>query len=199
MKEDGTLEKEKMGNCSLRSLYGREHDTIRIMTDSGGIMQLKGPVSVDSFVKDFPGYGISRQGDVLDPLRPNDQLLNGCSYYLFPQRTEPKEDVPPVPVVDQIVPEDTETCCSDTVAGSSPEPTVEVLPPKWEGIWRVKLVVSPEQLAEIFSQQANTEALIEKMRMAVKAGPSGEGQLSRSSSRRSLKSLISGNSGAGGS
>ncbi|CAN6483416.1 unnamed protein product [Victoria cruziana] len=156
------------------------------MTDSGSIMQLKGPVSVDSFVKDFPGYGISRQGDVLEPLRPNDQLLNGCSYYLFPQRNEPKEDVPPVPVVDQIVPEDTETCCSDTVAGSSPEPTVE-------------LVVSPEQLAEIFSQQANTEALIEKMRMAVKAGPSGEGQLSRSSSRRSMKSLISSNSGAGGS
>ncbi|KAF3786680.1 hypothetical protein EJ110_NYTH24844 [Nymphaea thermarum] len=186
-----------MGNCSLRSLYGREDDPVRIMTDSGGIMQLKGPISVDSVVKDFPGYGISRQGDVLEPLRPSDQLLNGCSYYLFPHRIEPKDDVSIVPVLEQTVPEDPETG-SEPVAESPPEPTVEVLPPKWEGVWRVKLVVSPEQLAEIFSQQANTEAMIEKMRMAAKAGPSGEGQLSRSSSRRSIKSLISGSSGAGG-
>lgn len=43
---------------------------------------------------------------------------------------------------------------------------LEVLPSQGNGVWKVKLVISTKQLGEIFSEEVNTEALIEKMRMA---------------------------------
>ncbi|XP_050230080.1 uncharacterized protein LOC126679170 [Mercurialis annua] len=46
-------------------------------------------------------------------------------------------------------------------------PAMEVLRSKQsDGVWKVKLVISSKQLEEILSEQGNTEALIEKMRMA---------------------------------
>ncbi|RWW24655.1 hypothetical protein GW17_00011039 [Ensete ventricosum] len=41
---------------------------------------------------------------------------------------------------------------------------LEVLPSLEKGIWRVRLAISSEQLAEILSEQANTGAMIERMR-----------------------------------
>lgn len=38
------------------------------------------------------------------------------------------------------------------------------------GVWKVKLVISPEQLTEILSQESRTEALIESMRTVAKCG-----------------------------
>lgn len=42
-------------------------------------------------------------------------------------------------------------------------PTLEVLPSHQKGVWKVKLVITAEQLADILSHQSNTEALIERM------------------------------------
>lgn len=42
-------------------------------------------------------------------------------------------------------------------------PTLEVLPSYQKGVWKVKLVITAEQLADILSHQSNTEALIERM------------------------------------
>ncbi|CAL9774804.1 unnamed protein product [Musa acuminata subsp. burmannicoides] len=41
---------------------------------------------------------------------------------------------------------------------------LEVLPSPEKGVWRVRMAISSEQLAEILSEQANTEAMIERMR-----------------------------------
>lgn len=38
------------------------------------------------------------------------------------------------------------------------------------GVWKVKLVISPEQLTEILSQESRTEALIESVRTVAKCG-----------------------------
>jgi hypothetical protein len=38
------------------------------------------------------------------------------------------------------------------------------------GVWKVKLVISPEQLAEILAQEARTEELIESVRTVAKCG-----------------------------
>lgn len=38
------------------------------------------------------------------------------------------------------------------------------------GVWKVKLVISPEQLSEILSQESRTEALIESVRTVAKCG-----------------------------
>ncbi|TKY61203.1 hypothetical protein E2542_SST11053 [Spatholobus suberectus] len=44
----------------------------------------------------------------------------------------------------------------------------QVFPSK--GVWKVKLVISPEQLSEIFSQESRTEAFIESLRTVAKCG-----------------------------
>lgn len=46
---------------------------------------------------------------------------------------------------------------------SEKAPTLEVLPSHQKGVWKVKLVITAEQLADILSHQSNTEALIERM------------------------------------
>lgn len=38
------------------------------------------------------------------------------------------------------------------------------------GVWKVKLLISPEQLSEILSHDARTEALIESVRTVAKCG-----------------------------
>ncbi|CBI38706.3 unnamed protein product, partial [Vitis vinifera] len=38
------------------------------------------------------------------------------------------------------------------------------------GVWKVKLVISPEQLSEILLQESRTEALIESVRTVAKCG-----------------------------
>lgn len=49
------------------------------------------------------------------------------------------------------------------------------------GIWKVKLVISPEQLAEILSQEVRTEELIESIRTVAKCGNNYKNCLSTSS------------------
>ncbi|XP_074358293.1 uncharacterized protein LOC141697692 [Apium graveolens] len=49
------------------------------------------------------------------------------------------------------------------------------------GIWKVKLVISPEQLAEILSQEVRTQELIESVRTVAKCGKNYKNCLSTSS------------------
>ncbi|KAK8482459.1 hypothetical protein V6N11_069037 [Hibiscus sabdariffa] len=44
---------------------------------------------------------------------------------------------------------------------------LKVLSSEKNGVWKVKLVINNKQPEDTLSQQVNTEALIEKMRMAV--------------------------------
>ena len=50
----------------------------------------------------------------------------------------------------------------DNLANGS---ALEVIPTVGDGVWRVKLMIDTKKLEEILSEQVNTEALIEKMRM----------------------------------
>ncbi|XP_021768503.1 uncharacterized protein LOC110732807 [Chenopodium quinoa] len=62
-----------------------------------------------------------------------------------------------------------------------------------EGVWKVKLVITPEQLVEILSQESRTEELIESVRTVAKCGCNGAAstgfsdQWSVASSRASSK------------
>ncbi|PPS08143.1 hypothetical protein GOBAR_AA12498 [Gossypium barbadense] len=55
---------------------------------------------------------------------------------------------------------------ADFVENLSSGSAMEVLPWKKNGVWKVKLVINSSRLEDILSEQVNTEALIEKMRMA---------------------------------
>lgn len=149
-----------MGNCVAGEAAP---ETVRVMTDAGGIMELEGPVEVGTFLDDFPGYGLFKQGSGSAPLQKHELLCNGRLYYLvlLPKRgkeVDPSENN----VVGKTAP------ASKTTAG----PEVEVLPSPGKGVWKVRMVISREELAGILAEQGNTEALIERMRVAAAGGES---------------------------
>lgn len=148
-----------MGNCVAGEAAP---ETVRIMTDAGGIMELEGPVEVGTFLDDFPGYGLFKQGSGSAPLPKRDRLCNGQLYYLVLLPNRGKEVDPSENAAGKTAP------ASKTTAG----PEVEVLPSPGKGVWKVRMVISREELAGILAEQGNTEALIERMRVAAAGGES---------------------------
>ncbi|KAM3379890.1 hypothetical protein P3S68_012304 [Capsicum galapagoense] len=152
-----------MGNCNC-SMKGVTKDTRKsssdlnyacVMTNSGEILNLKGPKLVRQVLNEFPGYNIFSSNCLSSPLHDQEVLVDGQFYYLQPViEKENKEEI-----------------------GVS---SMEVLPAQQQGVWRVKLIINPQQLEEIFSEEGNTEALIEQMRIA--ANISSIGKHSRSTS-----------------
>ncbi|KAJ4952307.1 hypothetical protein NE237_029139 [Protea cynaroides] len=159
-----------MGNCSNKGATERmSGDFVRIMTDSGGIMELEGPLHVRNVLDDFPGYGVFRRNQVSSPLFHHEQLLNGQSYYLLPLKKELASEVNTAARLSSVGTESDLGVSSASVGPTGSRPALEVLPSPGNGVWRVKLVIDTKQLGEILSEQVNTEALIEKMRSAASA------------------------------
>ncbi|KAK7369800.1 hypothetical protein VNO80_11845 [Phaseolus coccineus] len=160
-----------MGNCSMKGTTGECHHTIRVMCDSGAILQFKAPKTVAQVLQHYPGYGIFRQGHASEPLPEQESLSYGLFYYLLPLKEEKKSCCDNVEVEERVegLQRSEEVCKSaacDYVENLSNGSALEVLPSAKNGVWRVKLVIDQRQLEEILSEQVNTEALIEKMRMA---------------------------------
>ncbi|XP_043707860.1 uncharacterized protein LOC122657140 [Telopea speciosissima] len=158
-----------MGNCSNKGAIERSNgDFIRIMTDSGGIMELEGPLQVRNIIEDFPGYGVFRRDQVSSRLFHHDKLLNGHSYYLLPLKKDDQKMDMGMDIDMKLVSEGKSGRNSSvgTTTTTTTRPALEVLPSPGKGVWRVKLVIDTKELGEILSEQVNTEALIEKMRSA---------------------------------
>ncbi|KAG9453139.1 hypothetical protein H6P81_006043 [Aristolochia fimbriata] len=186
-----------MGNCVFRGLVEAE-DVIKVVTCNGGIMELYPPISVECITNEFPGQGIFHSGDLLTSPRPqpllhNEELLPGELYYLLPLG-------PPhiLGGVEYCRPATNYNTKGGEFVGSSSttaapyrmssfdgqgmwrraEAATEVVMPRSNnninnasgGVWKVKLVISPEQLTEILSQETRTEALIESVRTVAKCG-----------------------------
>lgn len=49
--------------------------------------------------------------------------------------------------------------------------STSTLKPPGNGVWKVKLVINPKDLEKILSEETNTEALIQQMRMAANSTP----------------------------
>ncbi|GLT90747.1 hypothetical protein SLE2022_086650 [Rubroshorea leprosula] len=166
-----------MGNCSLKGVPGPVDLTggsIRVLTDKGKILEFRSPTLVGDIVRGYPGYGIFRRGHASLPLPKDECLINGFYYLLHLQKSSgatgsgaDKQGMKMPDEVDwmrQIEPP--KMSSADFVDNLATGSALEVLPSQKNGVWRVKLVINTKQLEEILSEQVNTEALIEKMRMA---------------------------------
>ncbi|KAK4262919.1 hypothetical protein QN277_028410 [Acacia crassicarpa] len=175
-----------MGNCSLKGVTGECHYSIRVLSDWGSLLQFKGPITAGEVLRQQPGYGIFRQGHASSPLPEDESLSYGLLYYLLPLK--PEEVVENTSTDDhghsnQKVERSEEAGTTtanelekldkspgqaepEYVKNLSSGSAVEVLPSAGNGVWKVKLVIDTKQLEEILSEQVNTEALIEQMRMA---------------------------------
>ncbi|OVA14712.1 Protein of unknown function DUF4228 [Macleaya cordata] len=196
-----------MGNCSLKGIAGTISDPIRIMTDSGGTVEFRGPIQVRNVINNYPGYGIFREGQLSSPLFHHEQLFSSHLYYLLP-----------VPKKETLVKKTEEVVVvkrkSDLEFGNQAvrsnsfstrvssakesdlggknlivEPALEVLPSLGNGVWRVKMVIDTKQLEEILSEQVNIGELIEKMR-EVASSSSSTSSTPRRSWRPSFSSVF---------
>ncbi|KAL6005738.1 hypothetical protein ACLOJK_006311 [Asimina triloba] len=172
-----------MGNCVFRGFAAMDQ-AIKVVTPSGGVMELYMPVTAECITNEFSGYGIfSGRGILSQPLLHNEELQAGELYYLLPLRHQ-RGLVPPA--------KEEEAHANGSASAGAPyrmsfdhhglwrRAESEVFS-RWNsrGVWRVKLVISPEQLSEILSHEAQTEALIENVRMVAKCG---SGSMSSASS-----------------
>ncbi|CAJ2676420.1 unnamed protein product [Trifolium pratense] len=148
-----------MGNCSFKDTTGECHHSIRVLTDTGSILQFKGPKTVAQVLENHPGYGVFRQGCASSPLSDQESLSYGLVYYVLPLKEDKKTRND----------ERVKNAACDYVENLSNGSALEVLPSAKNGVWKVKLMIDTRQLEEILSEEVNIEALIEKMRMAATA------------------------------
>lgn len=140
---------------------------VKIVTSSGGVMELYAPITAECVTNEFSGHAIYRSRDVFSPpLLHNEELHPGQLYYLLPlngtlqKQTDQNEDVLRTPYR---VSMDSQRVMKRAEA--------EVLPRyNGSGVWKVRLVINPEQLADILAQESRTEALIESVRTVAKCG-----------------------------
>ncbi|XP_022136823.1 uncharacterized protein LOC111008428 [Momordica charantia] len=153
-----------MGNCSLKGMTTECEKPIRILTDSGNIINFHGAKQVHQILKDYPpaAYGVFRRPNLSSPLPNSAPLDAGKSYFLLPLSRAAER----VPKDDGGAPSRRSGAAAEDLGGGS---GVEVLPAGGDGVWRVKLVIDTKQLEEILAEEVNTEALIERMRAAAAA------------------------------
>lgn len=170
-----------MGNCVFKGMGGiSELEVVKVVTSSGGIMELYAPITVESITNEFPGHAIFRRRDLFSqPLLHSDELHPGELYYLLP--LNPYKTTTTTTGNggggNDIVVTPYRMSCEAHNAVKSRRSDQHLVFPRYNsgGVWKVKLVISPEQLSEILSQEARTEALIESVRTVAKCGSGGCG------------------------
>ncbi|MED6199838.1 hypothetical protein PIB30_079617, partial [Stylosanthes scabra] len=172
-----------MGNCAFKGIitatsHGGVLDNnkqmVKVMTSNGGIMELCTPITVHSITNEFPGHAIFPSPVSSEPLLRQQELHAGQVYYLLPIN----------PYCYYSSNFSSESIVTRQLSSSTSTPyrifthdnanmrsqAEESSPRRAGGVWKVKLVISPEQLSEILSEESLTEALIESLRTVAKCG-----------------------------
>ncbi|XP_059664594.1 uncharacterized protein LOC132310438 [Cornus florida] len=189
-----------MGNC-LFGGTGEPNDVIKVVTSNGGTMEFYAPITVECITDEFPGHGIFRSHDLFwKPLPHQEVLLAGESYYLLPLNNK-KTGIGGGQIA-QVGHVRSNSVPSALVApyrmsfdshGILKRSYTEVLSRYNNGgFWKVKLVISPEQLLEILSRDDRTQELIESVRTVAKCG-NGVSSVGAFSDQWSLSSSGRGN------
>lgn len=164
-----------MGNC----LFGGPSETdqiIKVINSTGGIMEFYAPITAECITDEFPGQAIFRGNDLFwKPIPHHELLLAGNSYYLLPldkKRTKVghvrSNSLPVNTPAPYRMSFDSRRLFKRSFtdhANSSRNNS--------GGFWKVKLVISPEQLLEILSQEGRTQEFIENVRTVAKCGNEG--------------------------
>ncbi|XP_062146591.1 uncharacterized protein LOC133854410 [Alnus glutinosa] len=182
-----------MGNCIFGGLGDQvDGGVIKVVTSNGGVMEFFAPVTVGCIANEFPGHGIFRSHDLFwKPLSQHEELVAGESYYLLPLHAQATTDNVNVNTHGQIVRQghirSNSIPATSLVApyrmsfdyqGMLKRSYTEVFSRYNSGrFWKVKLVISPEQLLEILSQEGRTQELIESVRTVAKCGSGGVSSL----------------------
>ncbi|CAN6480423.1 unnamed protein product [Victoria cruziana] len=171
-----------MGNCLWRAFSGpARSDAVRVVTSAGGIMELQGSVTAERITNEFPGHGIFRRRRSSHPLLHNEPLLAGHLYYLLPldhrvgcsSPTDEDDDAAssPLNAINSALTPYRLSFDSHVFgrwrrpAGAEGLPLCQKTTP---AMWKVRLVISPEQLSRILAEESHTQVLIESVRTVAK-------------------------------
>lgn len=170
-----------MGNCVFKG-FGEVEEMVKVVTSSGGIMELFAPITAECITNEFPDHALYRTPDLFSqqPLLHNEELHAGQLYYLLPRNNNSfaaKQNNNCWPNSSSSMNTTPYRMSFDqqrVLKRSTADAAAEVLPRyNSSGVWKVRLVISPEQLSEILAQEARTEALIESVRTVAKCGNNG--------------------------
>ncbi|XP_028779785.1 uncharacterized protein LOC114736180 [Neltuma alba] len=168
-----------MGNCVFKGFNYGDDMMVKVVTANGGIMELYAPITVECITNEFPGHGIfrrSRPAFFSEPMLHSDELVPGELYYLLPLDTSGLSSSGKS-MARKL--QDEESAANLTPyrmfsydKNSHRDGKEAEVVPRYNssGVWKVKLVISPEQLSDILSQESRTEALIESVRTVAKCG-----------------------------
>ncbi|XVF12854.1 hypothetical protein REPUB_Repub08aG0155700 [Reevesia pubescens] len=163
-----------MGNCLFGGL-GEGDGVIKVITSNGGVMEFSAPITAGIITDEFPGHAIFRSRDLFwKPLFHHEELLPGKSYYLLSNTSgnsgqivregHVRSNSNPASIV---APYRMSCDYQGTLKRSHTDVFTRYNNP---GFWKVKLVITAEQLLEILSQEARTQELIESVRTVAKCG-----------------------------
>ncbi|KAM7256133.1 hypothetical protein ACFE04_011874 [Oxalis oulophora] len=186
-----------MGNCLFGNFGDSESEEamIKVINNNGGIMEFSPPITAGFITNEFPGYAIFPSHDLFwKPLFDDENLLPGKSYHLLPLNHLQQHLIRPAASDDGGHTRSSSSSSSSLVTaayrmsfdyhpqgeGVLKRSYIQVFSSRFmnksgirkKGYWKVKLVISPEQLLEILSQENRTEELIESVRTVAKCGGS---------------------------
>ncbi|XP_022144608.1 uncharacterized protein LOC111014247 [Momordica charantia] len=160
-----------MGNCVLKGLHPEiRDDVVKVVTADGGIMELFAPVTAECITGEYPGHAIFKSRSIFsEPLLHKEELHAGEVYYLLP--LNPYKPSAANADAGSVLSTPYRMSTKRAGAGAGSEAEAEVFPKySSSGVWKVKLVISPEQLSQILSHDSRTEELIENVRTVAKCG-----------------------------
>ncbi|KAF8008119.1 hypothetical protein BT93_K1951 [Corymbia citriodora subsp. variegata] len=180
-----------MGNCLFGGLGDAKQELVKVVSPNGGVMEFYTPIAVRTITDEFPGHGIFRAHDLFwNSLPLQEELVAGESYYLLPygsgdgSRSRDQRLLLGNEVVREghvrstsipsslVAPYRMSLDYQGTLKRSYTEVFSRESGKSNNGVWKVKLVICPEQLLEILSQVCRTQELIESVRAVVKCGNS---------------------------
>ncbi|EPS69187.1 hypothetical protein M569_05585 [Genlisea aurea] len=141
--------------------------TVKVVTSNGGVMELYAPITAACITDEFPGYGLfqnPRPPSDSPPLLKGHQLRPGRNYYLLPLHDGAKRDDDSCRSTPYRMSAADASNSADKFSRSSSGNTAAVA----GEVWKVRLVINPDQLSEILSHEAQTEALVESVRAVAK-------------------------------
>ncbi|GMH09603.1 hypothetical protein Nepgr_011444 [Nepenthes gracilis] len=171
-----------MGNCLFGGTAGGSSDPlVQVVTSNGGIMEFQPPIVAGCIIDEFTGHAMYRSdGDerLRMPMQLNEKLRSGETYYLLPtgsigghvrSKSAPTKAVP-VPAAAPLY-----RMSSDDQSQSQKQLLMRSFSNsdnyyKDGGVWKVKLVISRQQLIEILSQEALTQEFVDTVRIVAKCG-----------------------------
>lgn len=208
-----------MGNCVFRDYYNNTNSSklvdhhhrqrrrvmvateteqtsmIKVVTTTGGIMELYAPITVEQITSEFPNHGLflSPNPATHPPLLHNENLCPGQLYYLLPLTlsSSPTTTTTALQNNNNNIVSTPYRMSVDTTPRMAyrNQPDPDVVPRyNGSGVWKVRLVINPEQLSDILSQDNKTQQLIESVRTVAKCGSGTSNSGAKTSSSASAGS-----------